>query len=272
MSSQSLWNELGDIARSLAREAGEHALVMRLEAIGNVTTKSSSTDVVTSADTATEQLILERLTTLRPHDAVLGEEGAAVTGTTGVVWHIDPIDGTTNYLYGIPQFSVSIGAELDGDVVAGAVFNPSTDEMFSAIRGSGAILNDQSISANTETDLGRSLVATGFGYQAHIRSHQAEILGQIIPHIRDIRRIGSAALDLCSLAAGRIDAYYEQGLNQWDLAAGTLIATEAGARVENLTGGPPDSSFLLGVTATLFEPLKAKLVAAGAGSPPKISS
>lgn len=262
-----LTTDLIDLAERLARDAGALTLAMAADARIDPTTKSSGTDLVTAADRASEQLITTGILAERPDDGVLGEEGTSHIGTSGVEWHIDPIDGTTNYVYGIGAYSVSIAAAIDDHIVSGAVFDPSTDELFRATRGGGAWCNDSPIACRSQTDLSTALVATGFGYRPELRAEQGKILASLLPSIRDIRRFGSAALDLCAVAAGRVDAYYEHGLNRWDLAAGALIAHEAGATVGNLQGGEADERFLLAATPGLFVSLREALVEFGARLP-----
>jgi myo-inositol-1(or 4)-monophosphatase len=234
-----LIRELAGLGEVVAREAGD--LVRRgLDHARRVTaTKSSATDVVTEVDQAVERHVVGRILAARPHDAVLGEEGGGRSGRSGVRWLVDPIDGTVNYLYGHPGFSVSIAAEVSGTVVAGTVLEPWRDELFSATLGGGATLNGLPIRANPPVAAAQALVATGFSYRPEQRARQARVLLHVLPRVRDIRRVGSAALDLCDVAAGRVDAYYEVGLNPWDLAAGGLIAAEAGATVTDLAGRRP---------------------------------
>lgn len=243
---------LRDMAVDLAQQAGALITDMRSAAIADVDTKSSVVDVVTAGDKAAEKLITDALAVERPDDALLGEEGANKSGTSGLRWIIDPIDGTTNYLYGLPGYTVSI-AVSDGDhMVAGAVYDPGNGLMFAAARGQGAFVNGEPINCSTKGELSTALVATGFGYTADRRHGQAKVLTHILPQVRDIRRSGSAALDLCLVASGLVDAYYERGLNLWDLAAGWLIAVEAGALVEDLHGGLPNSEFVLAAGPKLF--------------------
>jgi myo-inositol-1(or 4)-monophosphatase len=229
-----------------------------------VDTKSSVTDMVTEIDRASEALIVAGLRAARPADAILGEEGTADTGTSGVRWLVDPLDGTTNFLYGYRAFAVSIAAEVDGAVVAGVVADASNGELFTAARDRGAQCDGVALQVNRHVELGTALVGTGFSYLAERRARQARVLTAVLPAVRDIRRGGSAALDLCWVAAGRLDAFYEKGLGPWDSAAGLLIATEAGARAGDLDGGPPSTDFVLAAPPALFEPLRATLVAAGA--------
>ncbi len=268
--------ELMAIALRLAAEAGELIEAMRAEAGATSETKSSVTDVVTAADKASEKLIIDGILAQRPHDGILGEEGGDITSTSGVRWLIDPIDGTTNYVYDIPAYSVSIAAELDGSIVAGVVYDPRGDRMYSAVEGCGAFVSDlgqapeegRRLAATSVDTMATALVGTGFGYRADRRRGQAEVLVELLPHIRDIRRFGSAALDLCAVAEGWIDAYFERGLNPWDLAAGWLIATESGAVVEDLRGGPPNGDFVVAAGPALFEPLRDALVHLGADTKP----
>jgi myo-inositol-1(or 4)-monophosphatase len=218
-------------------------------------TKSSPTDIVTAMDTAAERLVLQRLHAARPADGFLGEEGADARGTSGVVWVVDPIDGTVNYLYDLPAYAVSIGVQVDGEVVAGVVHNPVTRETWTAVRGGGACRNDVAVHASDCAQLPQALVATGFGYSADRRARQGELLRALLPRVRDIRRIGAASLDLCAVATGRVDAYYERGLKPWDLAAGGLVAWEAGARVEGLHGRAAGEDLVLAAPPSLFDAL-----------------
>ncbi len=197
--------------------------------------KSSRSDLVTAVDREAEALIVEIISGRRPDDALIGEEGTARHGTSGVRWIIDPIDGTTNFVLGHPGYSVSIAAEVDGTVVAGAVADPVHGDLYEAMLGGGARCNGRPINVRSTDRLDRAVVATGFSYLPHRRRDQARVLTTALPEIADIRRMGSAASDLCGVAVGRVDAYYEIGLNEWDLAAGALIAAEAGAVVSRRT-------------------------------------
>lgn len=197
-----------------------------------VETKSSRTDVVSEIDREAERVLVAGILRERPDDAILGEEGGAHAGTSGVRWILDPLDGTTNYLYRYPAHAVSIGIEIDGEVRVGVVHDSVHDEVFTAIRGGGAYRDGAPIAASRCGDLATALLATGFQYRAEIRAEQAATLARILPHVRDVRRGGSAALDLCWIADGRLDLYYEGGLAEWDFAAGALIAAEAGAVVK----------------------------------------
>ncbi|MEJ6012448.1 inositol monophosphatase family protein [Corynebacterium sp. H127] len=230
--------ELQRVAEQVAQQAAAAIATKRAE-LGNVAeytqTKSSAVDPVTIVDTFAEELIVAKLAELRPGDGVVGEEGSENASITGVTWIIDPIDGTVNFLYGIPQFAVSLGAAQDGKVVAGAVINVSTDELYSAASGHGARLSAggeiRSLRCTEVQQVSQSLLATGFGYSAARRERQAALVAKLLPQVRDIRRMGSAALDLCAVASGQVDAHLEHGLNAWDYAAGSLIAEEAGAVV-----------------------------------------
>ena len=229
------------LAERLARGAG--ALTVRLRAGGGplgVDAKSSPTDVVTEVDRASERWLADELARLRPDDALIGEEGADRSGGSGVRWIVDPIDGTVNFLYGLRPYAVSVAAERDGRVVAGAVHDPTSGETFSAALAAGAYLDGVPIGGHwVAAELATAVIATGFGYDAGVRAGQGEVLAGLLPRIGNLRRLGSAALDLCYVAAGRLDGYYEHGLKDWDRAAGLLVATEAGAVACGLRGRPP---------------------------------
>ncbi len=256
--------ELLEIAVDVARDAAATAYRMRAEGVSVAATKSTVTDVVTAADRAVERQISDALRRLRPDDAMLGEEyGAAEPGSdasTRVRWIVDPIDGTVNYLYGLAHSAVSIAAEVDGEVVAGVVRNIHTGEEWTATLGGGAWRDGRRLSCSTETDLGQTLVITGFGYDPARRAHQARVVAELIPHVRDIRRLGAAAIDLCLVAEGRADAYYEKGLAAWDQAAGALIAAEAGLRVGGLGGRAPGPDMVIAAPPAIFAPLHDRLV------------
>ncbi len=235
---------LEDVACEVARSAGRLVIDERPGELG-VSSKSTRTDVVTEMDQRSQELIVEELAGLRPDDAVLGEEEGGSVGTSGITWVVDPIDGTVNYLYGIPRYAVSVAAVVGDPAVpgawrpvAGAVLEPVAGELYHAHLGGGARLTTpqdrRTLHVGGPGELALSLVATGFGYAAEVRERQARALVEVLPRVRDIRRFGSAALDLCDVAGGRVDAYYETGLNAWDRAAGQLVATEAGA----VLGGP----------------------------------
>lgn len=234
---------LRSFAESLAARAGREALTGRRRlGVGQPAahdTKSSPTDPVTEYDRAAERLIVEEIRHAFPDDAIVGEEGADDDGTSGRQWHVDPIDGTVNFVYDLPNWCTSIAVvDADGSI-AGAVYVPVTDELFSAARGRGATLNGSPITCSTASDLEQALVATGFSYSADRRARQADRLARLLPRVRDVRRLGSAAIDLCLVACGRVDAYFEEHLNSWDIAAAVLIAAEAGATASDFAGGPP---------------------------------
>ena len=254
------------VAVDIARAAG--ALLRQRPRDLDVDSKSTPTDAVTVMDRASERLIIDELTRRRPGDRILAEETGAHDGadatTAGVCWVVDPLDGTVNYLYGIPHFAVSIAARIDDKTVAGAVYDVMRDEMYAAHRGGGATCNGKTLQCSTQADPAMSLVATGFAYSATDRAGQVEVLRRVLPQVRDIRREGSAALDLCSVAAGRVDAYYEAGMQPWDWAAGALVAQEAGAQVGGLDGRPPGAWTTLAANPQLFATLERLLIEAGA--------
>jgi myo-inositol-1(or 4)-monophosphatase len=249
-------DDLLALALETARRAGRLLVSERPAGDLERSTKSSPTDVVTVMDTAAERMIVDALRTARPGDGVLGEEGADDPGTSGVRWVIDPIDGTVNYLYRLPAWAVSIAAERDGEVVAGVVHAPAMGETYTATLGGGAFCDGVRLACTRDVQLEQALVATGFGYERQRRASQARVLTGVLPAVRDIRRAGSCAIDLCLLAAGRVDAYYERGPMPWDIAAGALIAREAGARVEGLHGEPASERFTLAAGTGLFERLR----------------
>ncbi|HEY5181642.1 MAG TPA: inositol monophosphatase family protein [Dermatophilaceae bacterium] len=267
-----LLRELEALAVTASGAAGRFIVDDRPRGMGVLDTKTSVNDIVTVMDQESELLLRRILLGARPDDAVLGEEDGASAGTSGITWVIDPIDGTVNYLYGIPAYCVSVAAVI-GDAgtpgqwqpVAGAVCNPLTGEIFHSRWGGGAYVlvadEDTAIRVNTVDVLLQSLVATGFGYVPEVRARQGEVLSAMLPEIRDIRRAGSAALDLCAVACGRVDAYYESGLNPWDLAAGWVIAVEAGALVTGLNGIRPGQAAVVaagpGIHASLLRRLEA---------------
>jgi myo-inositol-1(or 4)-monophosphatase len=198
----------------------------------SVETKSSPTDLVSQVDKEAERLIVERLRAERPDDALLAEEGSLMSGASGVRWVVDPLDGTTNYIYGYPAYAASIAVEIDGEARVGVVLDSSSGRLYQAVAGHGAVCGGRPVRARAQTDLSRALVATGFSYDAAQRERQGAVVAAVLGRIRDIRRGGTAALDLCHLAAGEVDAYWELDLSPWDHAAGALVAREAGAAVE----------------------------------------
>ena len=225
--------ELLEIAERAARAA---AVVLldheRRRDPGAVETKSSPTDLVSEADVAAERAIREVIEAERPRDAILGEEGEDRAGDSGVQWVMDPLDGTVNYLFGVPQWSVSVACE--GAARVGVVLDPPRGECFRAVDGGDATLDGEPLRASDRSDLATALVATGFGYEAGVRAAQARQVAELLPQVRDIRRIGSAALDLAWTAAGRFDAYYERGVQHWDVSAGLLLCERAGLEVRTL--------------------------------------
>lgn len=253
--------ELLDLAIRLAAEAGRLLVQERPRDLGVADTKSSPTDIVTVMDQRSEKLIVEGILAERPDDGILGEEGSDHEGTSGVRWVIDPIDGTVNYLYEFPLWGVSIGVEIDGEAVAGVVEIPMLGETFTALRGHGAYRNGEPIRAHSAQSGGepvpleRALIATGFGYAARRRAVQGAIIADLLPRVRDIRRGGSAALDLCAVACGRVDGYFERGVQPWDIAAGALIAREAGAKVGGLHGAAASDEMTVAAAEGLFEGL-----------------
>jgi myo-inositol-1(or 4)-monophosphatase len=309
-----------DLLKLASSAAGAAAglLVSRHERVEIVATKSSPTDVVTQMDRAAEELIRGRILAERPGDVILGEEGGQLGEAgrgDGVRWIVDPLDGTVNYLYGLPDWAVSIAAEMDGTVVAGVVCVPRRRSQFSAVLGGGAWLRSwpspglpsglpsappsgagtappsgaspgppsgaspgppsgaspgppsgagpgpaRRLACNADVPLGEALVATGFGYEPGRRRVQGQVVAAVLPRVRDIRRGGSCAVDLCSLAAGQVDGYYERGVQAWDIAAGSLIAREAGAQVAGLSGRPAGPSMTLAGGPALFAELHDLLI------------
>jgi myo-inositol-1(or 4)-monophosphatase len=249
--------ELLQLAERVAADAGDLLLAGVDDLRVDVTTKTSGTDMVSEMDRASETLIVKGILAARPDDAILGEETGVREGTSGVRWIIDPLDGTTNYLYRHPTWAVSVGVEVDGVVEVGVVAVPGHREVFTAVRGGGARLNGDPIAVTSETELARALIGTGFGYAAGRRGRQAEVLPHLLPVVRDIRRNGVASLDLCWVACGRLDGYFEAGGQPWDVAAGLVIATEAGAAASGLEGGEvaPESVMVAtpGIAPALFE-------------------
>lgn len=286
---------LADLAGSLAREAGGVVHRLREEGVEIADTKSSLADVVTAADRESERMLAAALREARPDDGLLGEEGASRESSSGITWVIDPIDGTVNYLYGLPAYGVSIAATVAADrdanddsvqgsgrgsapassamadgrrAIAGAVYVPATGELFTARAGGGAFLNGRPIKVSQQDELQLSLVATGFGYTVERRTEQAEVVRRLIPRVRDIRRMGAASVDLCYLAAGRLDAYYERGLQPWDYAAGALIAREAGAAILALDDDSlPGEPMLIAAAPSLARELQEALREAYAALP-----
>jgi myo-inositol-1(or 4)-monophosphatase len=248
-----------DLAEATARETGAQLREAFVRTDLVVSSKSTPTDPVSEADEAAETLIRERLTAARPDDGILGEEEGHAAGTSGVRWVVDPLDGTVNFLFGIPQWAVSIACEDADGTLAGVVYDPMRDEAWRAERGGPARCGDAVLRGSEKTNLGQALFATGFGYEAEIRAIQGAAIARILPYVRDIRRLGSAALDLAWTAAGRYDVFYERGLKAWDLAAGALLCRQAGLEVVLLEEVPPLPSGVLVAPAALVEPVLALL-------------
>jgi myo-inositol-1(or 4)-monophosphatase len=209
------------------------------------TEKSSAVDFATQMDKQAEELIVKQLLTYRPDDGIIAEEGSAKESKSGITWVIDPLDGTVNYLYGLPSWNVSIAAKDNDGVVVGVVNAPSIDGFWSGVRGGGATYNGVKIKCNDPVELGKALLGTGFAYDLNLRVSQGETMAKLLPRIRDLRRNGAAAVDLCYVAMGALDGYFESSLNEWDHAAGGLIAIEAGAVVSGRGGGAPNSDLVV---------------------------
>lgn len=255
-----------DLAVRAAVRAG-HLLLARFEAPAQgLTAKSTSTDLVSDADREAEDTVLHMIREEFPDDAILSEEsGHAEGGTSGITWLVDPLDGTTNYLWGYPQWAVSIACKDSEGGLMGVVHDPIRGETFTAVRGGSALLGQRELHLDGGRDLDQALVATGFGYNAERRRLQATRLAGVIPHVRDIRRGGSAALDMAWVACGRLDAYYEFGVNEWDVAAGAVIVTCAGGDVQEIPVGPEGATGTLAARPGLAGPLRAVVDAAAPG-------
>jgi myo-inositol-1(or 4)-monophosphatase len=248
MSPDSSPERLLSLAVSLAHEAGSLLCERAQRPATGVSTKSSATDLVSDADRDSERLILGGLREQRPDDGLIGEEGGDRDTVSGITWVVDPLDATVNFLFGIPWWCVSIAAgDKEGDLL-GVVHNPILGETFSAIRGEGAWLNGARISVSETSDISKALIATGFAYPSEARRVQAAVAARVLPEVRDLRRMGSAALDLCSLACGRVDGFYESHLEEWDKAAGRLLVSEAGGSLKELN--PPIEGMSPGVLAS----------------------
>lgn len=256
-------HELVALAVDLAREAGRVHVDGRRGAL-RIETKSSPTDLVSQVDRECERLIVARLNEKRPHDAVLAEEGTLQEGASGVRWVVDPLDGTTNYIYGYPAWAVSIAVEIDERPAIGVVLDSSSGRLYEAVAGRGARCDGQGIRARRHDDLATALVATGFSYSAGQRAAQGAVAARVLERVRDIRRAGSAALDQCHIAAGHVDAYWELDLSPWDYAAGTVIAREAGAAVEFPVGAHGRGPAVVAATPELLPAFLELLGSAGA--------
>lgn len=251
---------LSALAHRIAIAAGE-LLVNRPDVL-STSLKSSPTDVVTHMDHASEELITSMIRAERPQDGILGEEGADQVGDSGLTWVIDPIDGTINYLYDLPAWSISIGVMRGDQPIVGVVHAPLLrgGETYHAVRGGGAYCNDRRLKVSPASDLSSALLATGFTYDARQRVRQMAVMSKVIGKVRDIRRFGVASIDLCHVAAGRVDGYFEAGLKPWDLAAGSLIAREAGALVTGLRSERPDGTMVVAAPPQLHLPLRELLL------------
>lgn len=235
--------ELLKLAESVARAAGSH--LMNRPSSFTFTEKSSVVDFATQMDQQSEELIVKQILAVRADDGIIAEEGAAKPSKSGITWVIDPLDGTVNYLYGLPGWNVSIAAKDADGVLVGVVYAPSINGFWSAIRGEGAKYNGNKIKCNDPVTLDKSLLATGFAYDLNLRVSQGDTMAKLLPKIRDLRRNGAAAVDLCYVAMGAIDGYFEGSLKEWDYAAGGLIATEAGAVISGRGGKAADSDLVV---------------------------
>ena len=249
--------ELVSLAEEVARAAG--ALLMQRPDSFTFTEKSSAVDFATQMDQQAESLIVKSLLAARPDDGIIAEEGAAQPSKSGITWVIDPLDGTVNYLYGLPGWNISIAAKNQEDVIAGVVFAPTINSLWKATKGGGAYLNNKAIKCNDPVNLNLALIATGFSYDLELRKEQGARIQKLIPQIRDLRRNGAAAVDLCYVAMGAVDAYFESSLKEWDFAAGGLIATEAGALISGRTGGAPDGDMVVCAGPSLHAQLIAQI-------------
>jgi myo-inositol-1(or 4)-monophosphatase len=249
--------ELVSLAEEVARAAG--ALLMQRPDSFTFTEKSSAVDFATQMDQQAESLIVKSLLAARPDDGIIAEEGAAQPSKSGITWVIDPLDGTVNYLYGLPGWNISIAAKNQEGVIAGVVFAPTINSLWKATKGGGAYLNNKAIKCNDPVNLNLALIATGFSYDLELRKEQGARIQKLIPQIRDLRRNGAAAVDLCYVAMGAVDAYFESSLKEWDFAAGGLIATEAGALISGRTGGAPDGDMVVCAGPSLHAQLLAQI-------------
>jgi myo-inositol-1(or 4)-monophosphatase len=253
-----LANELLLLAESIARKAG--TLLTNRPSKFELDQKSGVFDFATQMDHESEKLIVTEILSARPHDGLIGEEGANQESKSGITWVIDPIDGTVNYLYDIPGWCISIAAKDNDGGLVGVVYSPATQSLWRASRGGGAQLNGIPIKCNDPVALDRALIGTGFAYDIEKRKIQAELIAQLLPQIRDLRRLGACAVDICHVASGSLDAYFEAGVNEWDYAAAGLIATEAGAKVsidKGIWNGEKNMVIVAG--PTLHAPLSAQI-------------
>jgi myo-inositol-1(or 4)-monophosphatase len=261
----SLETELLEVAVEAARAAAGELLARFGGQVAGIQAKSTPTDLVSDADLAAEAAIGKVLAERRPGDAIPSEEGGVTAGGS-VQWVVDPLDGTVNFLFGIPVWAVSVACEDADGTIAGVVLDPSRGECFSATRSGPPKLNGTEIHGSDRSELATAMVATGFGYDAAVRARQAVVLTSVLPRVRDIRRAGAAAIDLCWCACGRYDAYYERGVHKWDAAAGGLIAARAGLEVRPLAGSAVDPPGLITAPPGLIDELL-KLVEPGRVAP-----
>ena len=250
----------GDALLALAVDAATAAGALLAGRFGDpqsgVAAKSSATDMVSDADRDAERLLLDRIRAARPGDGIVAEESGTAAGSTGIEWVVDPLDGTTNYLYGHPAWSVSVACRDAGGGIAAVVHCPTAGETFTAVRGGGTRLNGRPVAVTGAADPAAALVGTGFGYSPERRALQAAALARVLPQVRDIRRGGSAALDLAWVGCGRLDGFYEVGIRDWDCAAGLLLVAEAGGTTEVVEPGLDGAPCVLAAGATLFSPLR----------------
>jgi myo-inositol-1(or 4)-monophosphatase len=253
--------DLLDVAVEAARRAGQVLVEYFRRPARGLDTKTTPTDLVSDADKNAEELIRTILAARRPNDGIVGEEGVDASGTSGIDWIVDPLDGTVNFLYGRAQWCVSIAAEDAEGAVIGVIHDPNGDETFTAIRGGGALLGGTPIRVSACEELSKALIGTGFAYAAEVRRAQAEVVARLLPRVRDVRRAGSAALDLAALACGRLDGFYESAMERWDRSAGVLIASEAGAVVTDLEAPAGMSTGVVGANPALHPALEALVTA-----------
>lgn len=250
-------DELLELAKRSALQAGELLLASFARPPKGVGTKTTPTDLVSNADRESEALLIQLISSVRPDDGILAEEGGRDASDSGLRWVIDPLDGTVNFLFGIPVWCVSIAVQDEVGTLAGVVHDPNSDETFAAARGRGATLNDAVIRVSDATDLTKALIGTGFAYDSASRRAQADVVRRVIPRVRDVRRAGSAALDLCSVACARFDGFYEAHMEPWDKAAGALIVKEAGGVVSELRAPVGESHGVVAANARLHPMLEA---------------
>ena len=249
--------DLLELARIAATKAGDY--VNKRPESFDLNIKTSARDFATQMDIASEKMIVETILATRPDDGIIGEEGGSRESKSGYTWVIDPIDGTVNYFYGMPGWNVSVAVKDSEGVVAGVVYAPTINSLWHATRGGGAFYNGKQVHCNNPVNLSEALIATGFGYDLELRKGQAAFVAKLLPRCRDIRRAGAAAVDLCMVGSGMADAYFEFGLNEWDLAAGGLVATEGGALVSGRNGGPANKEMTIAAGPHLHAQMVAEI-------------